>query len=122
MLMLPPSVKIHVATSPVDMRKSFDGLAGVVSSVLDRDPLSGHLFVFFNRPGNLVKVLWWSNGGLCLFAKRLERGRFRWARPAEAGAHHVEIPAGDLALLLEGVDLRKTRRQRWWNPTEQRAA
>jgi transposase len=120
--MLPPSVKIYVATSPVDMRKSFDGLAGVVSSVLERDPLSGHLFVFFNRRGDLVKVLWWSNGGLCLFAKRLERGCYRWSRPVEAGARQVEVAAADLALLLEGVDLRKARRQRWWNPPGQCAA
>lgn len=116
MLMLPPSVKVHVATSPVDMRKSFDGLAAVVRSVLERDPLSGHLFVFFNRRGDLTKTLWWSNGGLCIFSKRLERGRFRWSRPLEAGLRHVEIDAADLALILEGVDLRKVRRPRWWNP------
>jgi transposase len=121
-LMLPPSVKIHVATSAVDMRKSFDALAGLVSSVLEEDPLSGHLFVFFNRRRDLVKVLWWSNGGLCLFAKRLEQGCFRWARPVDASARHVEIPAADLALLLEGVDLGKARRQRWWNPAERLSA
>jgi len=121
-LMLPPSVKIHVATSPVDMRKSFDGLAAVVRSVLERDPLSGHLFVFFNRRADLAKTIWWSNGGLCIFAKRLERGCFRWARPVEAGARYAEIDAADLALLLEGVDLRSARRQRWWNPPKRDAA
>lgn len=84
--------------------------------------LSGHLFIFFNRRGDLAKMLWWSNGGLCLFAKRLERGRFRWSRPVEAGTRSVQIDATDLALLLEGVDLSRARRQPWWNPPRKRAA
>jgi len=73
--------------------------------------------VFFNRRGDLAKTLWWSNGGLCIFAKRLERGRFRWARPVPTGTRYVEIDAAELALLLEGVDLRTARRQRW-NPSK----
>jgi len=115
MLTLPPSVKIYLSVQPVDMRKSFDGLATQVQSVLEEDPLSGHLFAFFNRRGDIAKILWWSSGGLCLYCKRLERGRFRWRRPADADATHVEMDAADLAMLLEGIDLMQTRRQSRWS-------
>jgi transposase len=74
-LSLPPAVRISVYTAPVDMRKQFDGLAAVVSHELGEDPLSGHLYVFFNRHGNRLKCLWWDRGGYALLYKRLERGR-----------------------------------------------
>ena len=69
-------VQVWVATTPVDMRKSFDSLAEVVRSFLGRDPLSGSLFVFRNKGGQLVKVLWWDRDGLAIYYKRLERGVF----------------------------------------------
>ena len=74
------NVQVWVATTPVDMRKSFDGLAEVVRSFLKEDPLSGNLFVFRNRGGQRVKILWWDRDGLAIYYKRLERGEFRFPR------------------------------------------
>src|SRR2546422_592491 len=71
-LMLPPAVRIYVARDGVDMRKSFDGLAALTQFALGEDPLSGHLYVFRNRPATLVKILYRDRSGWCLFAKRLE--------------------------------------------------
>jgi transposase len=85
------------------MRKSFDGLAALVQDQLRRDPFCGQAFVFRGRQGRLIKVLWWDGQGLCLFAKRLEKGRFIW--PASAGAAAALSPA-QLAMLLEGIDWR----------------
>jgi len=95
-------VQIWVATTPVDMRKSFDGLAEVVRSFLGRDPLSGSLFVFRNRGGHLVKILWWDRNGLAIYYKRLERGEFRWPRSNHTA---VEITSDQLLRLLSGLDV-----------------
>jgi len=101
----------------MDMRKSFDGLSAAVSHVLEKDPFAGHLFVFFNRGADRVKVLWWDGDGFALFAKRLERGRFRvFAEPPAATQHALEMPAAELALILQGIDLRGARRRRGWSP------
>jgi transposase len=112
MLSLPPSVRVFMARGPTDMRKSFDTLAALVCDVIDEDPLSGHLFVFVNRLKNRVKILWWDRSGYCLLAKRLEHGQFRIYDQAHGGTAHYEITASDLALLLEGIDLRGARRRR----------
>ena len=118
MLSWPSSMKIHVATGPIDMRKSFSGLAAATRTVLGRDPLSGEVFVYFNRRGDLAKALWWSKGGFCLFCKRLERGRFRLAKVVESGTKDIEIETTELAMLLDGIDLcATTRRTRWSPPT-----
>ena len=77
MLTLAPTVRLYVCTTPVDMRRSFNGLANSTRELVGADPLSGALFVFFNRNKNLCKAIWWSSGGFCIFAKRLARGRFR---------------------------------------------
>ena len=77
MLTLPPSVRIFVCLSPADMRRSLDGLAAMTRETLREDPLSGHLFVFFNRRRNRTKILFWDRSGLCLYYKRLEKGVFR---------------------------------------------
>jgi transposase len=100
-------VEVWVATTPVDMRKSFDGLAEVVRSFLGRDPLSGSLFVFRNKGGHLVKILWWDRDGLAIYYKRLERGVFRWPR---ANGTAVEISRDQLLRLLSGLSVveRKT--------------
>jgi transposase len=112
MLTLPPSVHIYIAAEPTDMRKSFDGLSLCVQQVLRKDPLSGHLFVFFNRRRDQVRILFWDRNGFCLMAKRLERGTFRFFPVKEAVA--VEMEAAELTLLLEGIDLRgSTSRPRW---------
>lgn len=120
MLNLPPTVSIFVHTEPTDMRKQFDGLAGLVRSALGDDPLSGHLYVFFNRAANRVKILWYDRGGFAMYCKRLERGTFRFPKSIDKGALKVAIDAGELSLILEGIDLRgATWRERWdppqWN-------
>jgi len=112
MLSLPPSVRVFAARGATDMRKSFDTLAAVVCDVVDEDPQSGHLFVFVNRRRDRIKILWWDRSGYCLLAKRLEHGRFRVYDQASEHAGRFEMTASDLALLLEGIDLRGARRRR----------
>ena len=115
LLNLPPAVRIYVATEPTDMRKAFDGLAAAVSHVLDHDPLSGHLFVFFNRRSDRVKILWWDGDGFALFYKRLEQGTFRaFAEAPAAGTKALVVPAAELALILQGIDLQGARRRKRW--------
>lgn len=95
-------IEVWVATTAVDMRKSFDSLAEVVRSFLGRDPLSGHLFVFRNKGGHLVKVLWWDRQGLAIYYKRLERGSFPFP---VSGEPCVAITNGQLLRLLSGLSL-----------------
>jgi transposase len=99
-------VQVWVATTPVDMRKSFDGLAEVVRSFLGHDPLSGSLFVFRNRNAQRVKILWWDRDGLAIYYKRLERGTFQF--PA-SGAKSVTIDSAQLMRLLSGLELTARR-------------
>jgi transposase len=96
------NIQVWVASAPVDMRKSFDGLAEVVRAFLGHDPLSGNLFVFRNRSGQRVKVLWWDKNGLALYYKRIEKGTFALPAVVAAGDKSVAISAGDLAKLLAG--------------------
>lgn len=121
MLTLPPSVRIYAAVAPVDLRKSFDGLSLLVEQQLCLDPRSGHLFVAFNRRGDQVRILFWDRHGYCLVAKRLEKGVFclPWQREQPTG--HVEIEAAELALILEGIDLRGARRRPRWQPAPRMA-
>jgi transposase len=93
------------------MRKGMNGLALQVQEVLERDPHSGHLFVFRGRRGDLIKILWHDDQGMCLFMKRLERGRFIWPSPTEGV---VTITPGQLGYLLEGIDWRMPRHT--WRP------
>lgn len=93
-------VQVWVATTPVDMRKSFDALSEVVKSFLGRDPLSGSLFVFRNKSSQLVKVLWWDRDGLAIYYKRLERGVFQFPRSTTTA---VEISREQLLSLLSGM-------------------
>jgi len=112
-LTLPPSVKVFLAAGPADMRKSFDGLSGLVKGVLAQDPLSGHLFVFCNRKRDRLKILYFDGSGLWVFAKRLERGTFAW--PDTAAEARVEMRTSELALLLGGLDLAHTKKRRWYD-------
>src|SRR5687767_10117436 len=104
MIALPAGVQVWLAAGATDLRKGFDGLAALVQQRLAEDPFSGQLFVFRGRRGDRLKILWWDGDGLCLFAKRLERGRFIWPR-AEQGVA-VLTPA-QLSMLLEGIDWRR---------------
>lgn len=111
MLSLPLPVRIYLCTSSVDLRKSFDGLAQLVREFLTIDPLSGHLFVFRNKRGDRLKLLYWERGGYTIIYKRLEIGVFRF--PAAAGdGHGVEIRAADLTMILDRVDLESVKRQK----------
>jgi transposase len=110
--MMPENVKIFLAVGPTDMRKSFDTLAGLVRTAIAEDPLSGHLFVFCNRRRDRLKILLWESSGFWLYAKRLERGTFAWPTSAKA---KMQYSPAELALLLGGLDVSKTRRRRWYN-------
>lgn len=109
MLLLPHGVRIFVSSQPTDLRKSFDGLAALARDVIRQDPLSGHLFVFRNKAGHRVKLLFWDRTGYVLWYKRLESGIFRL--PVGHGAS-IEIDAVQLRLLLDGIDLAGGRRRR----------
>jgi transposase len=107
MIGLPLAARVWLAAGVTDMRKGFDGLAALVKSTLAEDPYAGHLFVFRGRRGDRIKVLWWDGDGLCLFAKRLERGRFVWPR-ATSGV--VSLSPAQLSMLIEGIDWRRVER------------
>jgi transposase len=107
----PASVRVWLAAGHTDMRKGFDGLAMLVQERLSRDPFGGQVFVFRGRRGDLLKVLWWDGQGLCLLAKRLERGRFVWPSPADGV---VALSPAQLSMLLEGIDWRMPIRT--WRP------
>jgi len=100
--MLPHGVRMYVAVEPVDLRKSFDGLAALTRDILKQDPVSGHLFVFRNREGHRAKVLFWDRTGFVLWYKRLEGARFRF--PVVQG-ECLEVDAMQLTLLLDGIEL-----------------
>lgn len=99
-------IHIYVATTPVDMRKSFDGLVEIVRSFLGHDPLSGSMFVFRNRSGHMLKILWWDEGGLAIFYKRLEKGVFRFPY---SGEKSLVIDRAQLLRLLRGFEIVRTR-------------
>ena len=107
----PPGTRVYLACGVTDLRKGFDGLAMLVQQQLREDPFGGHVFVFRGRRGDLIKALYWDTQGLCLFAKRLERGRFVWPR---TDGEAVSITAGQLGYLLEGIDWRLP--QQTWRP------
>ena len=104
-----PSTRIWLATQPADMRCSFDRLAELAASVTGQDPLSGHLFLFRSRGGDRLKVLYWDKDGYALWYKRLEEGTFRLPK-VEPGARSVQLRPSELAMLLDGIDLRSVKR------------
>lgn len=114
MLMLPSSVRVYVASEPADLRKSFDGLSVLVAQHLGQDPLSGHLYVFFNRRADQVRILFWDRTGFALFAKKLARGRFHFVRSSLTDSPHVEMESAELGLLLEGINLAGAKRSKRW--------
>jgi transposase len=108
--MLPTSTRIFVCTRPVDLRKSFDGLEHCTRELLERDPASGALFLFTGKRGTSLKALWWDRSGYCILYKRLSRGVFR-IPAAASDATSVAIDARELALILEGIELPKRKKQ-----------
>jgi transposase len=111
MIPFPGGARVWLATGRTDMRKGMNGLALQIQEVLRRDPFGGHVFVFRGRKGDLLKILWHDDQGMCLFVKRLEAGRFIWPSPADGV---VTISTGQLGYLLEGIDWRMPRQT--WRP------
>ena len=101
MITLPAGTQVWIAAGITDLRRGFTGLSALVQTRLEQDPFGGHVFVF---RGDLIKVLWWDGDGLCLFAKRLERGRFVWPLATEGT---VSLTRAQLSMLLEGIDWRR---------------
>lgn len=109
--MIPAGTRIWIVAGMTDLRRGFVGLSAMVQTALKENPFSGQVFVFRGRRGDLIKLLWFDGDGLCLFAKRLERGRFVWPK-AEGGS--VPLTHAQLSMLLEGIDWR--RPERTWQP------
>jgi len=117
MLSLPPSVRIYFATELTDMRKGIDGLRSIVEGALEKDPYTGHLFVFVGKSKDKAKVLFWDRSGFVLYMKRLEQGRFQLP-VVDRQRKQVEMEPAQLAMFLDGIDLNARRLARWTPPTE----
>ena len=104
MIGLPAGTRIWIVAGVTDLRRGFVGLSGVVQTVLAENPFSGQVFIFRGKRGDLIKVLWFDGDGLCLFAKKLERGRFIWP---QATSGTVSLASAQLSMLLEGIDWRR---------------
>jgi transposase len=117
MLSLGAATRVYLAAGATDMRKGFEGLFALAKARMQMDPLSGHVFVFCNRPRNRIKVLYFDGSGLWVCAKRLERGRFRW--PIAVEGPSMMLSRAELTLLLEGIDLKEARRRRGWYRAEE---
>ena len=102
-------VRVYLCTQPTDMRKSFDGLVAATKSVMGQNPLSGGIYVFVNRKGNQAKALYWERGGYCVWAKRLEQGRF--AKVAAAGVS-LSMTDTQLMMWLDGIEITNTRQKK----------
>lgn len=111
MLTLPPSTKIFLCSKPIDMRLSFDGIAGMVENHFGQNPLNGHLFVFFSKRRNCMKILFWDIDGFVLYYKRLEKGTFSWIDDIDL-EEGSEILSTNFALLLAGINPSNGKRQK----------
>jgi transposase len=109
MILLPSAVRIFLCTRSTDLRKSFDGLSGLVQECFGQELLTGHLFLFLNRRRDRIKILYFDRDGLAIWYKRLEAGSFQMPRPITR--YGVELQPAQLAMLLSGIDL-STARQR----------
>lgn len=108
MLSFPSAVRIYLCREATDMRKSFDGLSAMTREIIGADPLSGHLFVFRNRRGDSLKILYWDRDGFAIWYKRLEKGTFKLPSTND---NDMTITHRDFAMLLEGVDFKTVRRR-----------
>jgi transposase len=117
MFSVPGHIKIFVALEPTDMRRGFPGLSGQVQSMLQQDPLSGHLFLFRNRRRDRIKILFWDGDGYAIYYKQLARGTFEIPAPQDPDSPVVQIRASELSMLLDGIELQgRKRRQRYQRP------
>ena len=114
MISLPSAVRAFLCTRSVDMRKSFDGLSGLVEECFRQDLLTGHLFLFVNRRRDRIKVLYFDHDGLAIWYKRLEAGSFQV--PDSAGRDGIELDPAGLAMILSGIDLETARRRKRFRP------
>jgi transposase len=121
-LSLPPSVRIFIATQAIDGRKGVDSLAAMIRSVFSHDVFSGHLYVFFSRRKNRVRIVYWDRNGFAMWTKRLERGFFHAPFSPDGKLSVAVLEAADLALILEGIDLENATRRSRWTPSENSAA
>lgn len=121
MLSLPSSVRIFFCIEPCDMRRSFDGLERMVREIIETEPMNGHLFVFINKRRDRLKILHWDRTGYVIWYKLLERGTFEQL-PVTADQRSVILSATDLMMILEGIDLGRSRRRRRWSPPERKPA
>ncbi len=119
MISLPLPVRVFLHTQATDLRKGFDALSGLVATAFSQDVTSGHLFLFFNRRRDRLKILYWDHGdGLAIWYKRLERGSFQLPS-APADAVSIEMTATQLSLILSGIDLQSARqRKRYRRPAK----
>src|SRR5580700_2395008 len=108
-----PATRIYLALGATDMRKGFEGLYGLVRDRLQLEPLSGHVFIFCNKARNRTKILFWDGSGLWICAKRLQKGRFSWPSEDEEQVR-VSLSHEELALLLGGIEVGRTRRKNWY--------
>jgi transposase len=105
--MIPANTRIWIVAGLTDLRRGFVGLSAMVQTALEQNPFNGHVFVFRGKRGDLIKLLWFDGDGLCLFAKRLERGRFIWPK-VDQGT--IALTRAQLSMLLEGIDWRRPER------------
>ena len=117
MLSLPPSVRVFVATQPVDGWKGADSLMVIVRDVFGEDPLGGHLFVFFSKRADGVRIVYWDRNGFAMWSKKLQKSRFRPGFSDDGVLCARAIEAGDLSLIIEGIDLTGARRRPRWEPS-----
>lgn len=111
MLALTSTSAVYLACGVTDLRKSFNGLSGIVEEALEKDPTSGQVFVFCNRRKDRLKILYWDGSGLCVWTKRLEKGTFAWP---EAKARSLRYRPEELQMLIAGIEVKSARRRRWY--------
>jgi transposase len=116
MMSLPPSVRVFLATQPIDGRKGVYSLAAIVRNVFGQDPLSGHLYVFFTKHGDRVRVMYWDRNGFALWTKRLERGRYHIPVDRSGNLAVTVLESAELSLILEGIELSGSKRTPRWIP------
>lgn len=121
MIAIPSGVNIYLCTTATDMRKSFDGLSGIIRSEFGQEPNDGSLFLFINRRRDRIKILYWEEGGFALWYKRLESGTFEAIGDPQDGSV-ITIDSTELSMLISGVSLQSVKRRRRYRPDAKRAS